>query len=92
MPCTPFSLPGGASGILCTRTLRPRCACGKPSAFQCDAPTKRSNGTCSRHLCAECATEAGPDLHLCRAHAGATPGPGRASAGEQQPEQQALEF
>jgi len=50
MPRNPFTLPGGARGFICSRTPRPRCACGKPSAFQCDAPTRRSNGTCSRHL------------------------------------------
>lgn len=69
MPCTPLSLPNGARGILCSRTPRQRCACGQPSAFQCDAPTRRSNGTCSRHLCAKCATVTGPDTHLCPTHA-----------------------
>lgn len=69
MPCTPFTLPGGARGFICSRTPRPRCACGQLSAFQCDAPTKRRNGTCSRHLCAKCATATGPDTHLCPTHA-----------------------
>lgn len=27
------------------------------------------SGTCDRHLCASCATEVGPDRHLCPAHA-----------------------
>ena len=69
MPCTPFTLPGGARGILCTRTRRPRCACGQPATLQCDAPTKRRSGTCDKHLCAACATEVGPDRHLCSTHA-----------------------
>lgn len=30
MPCTPFTLPGGARGFICSRTPRPRCACGQP--------------------------------------------------------------
>ena len=69
MPCQPFTLPGGARGFVCSRTPRPRCACGQPSAFQCDAPAGRRNGTCSRHLCAEHATATGPDTHLCPTHA-----------------------
>lgn len=70
MPCTPIKI-DDANGLVCTRAPHPRCACGRLSAFQCDAPTKRSNGTCSRHLCASCATEVGPDIHLCPAHAAA---------------------
>ena len=69
MPCHSFTLPGGARGFICSRTPRPRCACGKPSAFQCDAPTGRHGKTCSRHLCAEHATATGPDTHLCPTHA-----------------------
>lgn len=68
MPCTPFTI-NGATGILCTRTRRPGCACGRPSEFQCDAPTMRKSGTCDKHLCSKCATEVGPDKHLCRTHA-----------------------
>ena len=71
MPCTPITFPGGASAILCTRGPRPRCACGKLGAFQCDAPSKRRSGTCDRHLCVSCATEVGPGRHLCPAHAAA---------------------
>lgn len=71
MACTPVTLPGGFRAIVCHRTRRPRCACGRPSAFQCDAPTQRKSGTCDRHLCASCATEVGPDQHLCQAHAAA---------------------
>lgn len=67
MPCTPFTLPGGARAIVCSRTPRPRCACGETSAYQCDA--RRGRSTCSRHLCAACATQTGPDTHLCPEHA-----------------------
>lgn len=69
MPCQPFTLPNGARGVLCTRSRRPRCACGQPATLQCDAPTKRKSGTCDRHLCAACAVEVGPDKHLCPGHA-----------------------
>jgi len=78
MPCTPITIPGRVRGILCTRTPRPRCACGQPSEFQCDAPTKRPGRTCSRHLCAACATTTGPDTHLCPTHA-ASGAPAQAS-------------
>lgn len=71
MPCTPFTLPGGATGCLCTRTKQPQCACGRLSAYQCDALSSgHRSGTCDRHLCAQCATVVGPDRHLCSAHAG----------------------
>lgn len=69
MPCVPFTLPGGVRGIVCSRTPRPRCGCGLPAAYQCDAPSKRRSGTCDRHLCASCVTEVGPDRHLCAVHA-----------------------
>lgn len=71
MPCTPVTLPGGMRAIVCTRSPRPRCACGQRATLQCDAPSKRKSGTCDRHLCASCATEVGPDQHLCPAHAAA---------------------
>ncbi len=48
MPCTPFTLPGGGRGFICTRGPRPRCACGQPATIQCDAPTKRKSGACDR--------------------------------------------
>lgn len=71
MPCTPFTLPDGSRGIICTRTRQHtmRCACGNIASIQCDAPTRRRSGTCDRHLCAGCAVEVGPDLHRCPAHA-----------------------
>ena len=70
MPCTPFSLSDGTHGIMCTRTRQRtmRCACGSTATLQCDAPTRRSSGTCDRHLCTACAVEVGPDLHRCPAH------------------------
>lgn len=81
MPCTPFTV-GGARGFICSRTPRPRCGCGQSATIQCDAPKPpklisggpnagrvRKAGTCDKHLCASCATEVGPDRHLCQAHA-----------------------
>ncbi len=68
MPCTPFTL-GNARGLICTRTPRYRCACDQTARLQCNAPTKRRSGTCDRHICAGCATEVGPDRHLCARHA-----------------------
>lgn len=69
MPCTPFTLTGGARGFICSRTRRLRCACGQAATLQCDAPSQRRSGTCDRHVCATCATEVGPDKHLCAVHA-----------------------
>lgn len=88
MPCTPFTLPNGARGFICSRTPRPRCACGNPATLQCDAPTRRSTGTCDRHLCERCAIEVGPELHLCQAHADRAPGVVQTA----QDAQQALDF
>lgn len=68
MPCTPVDLPGLGRAIVCTRGRRMRCACGKAASLQCDAPTRRRSGTCDRRLCRSCATEIGPDRHLCPAH------------------------
>jgi len=72
MPCTPFRLENGAQGFICSRTKAYggtyKCACGKLATLQCDAPTRRSSGTCDRHLCTACAVEVGPDLHRCPAH------------------------
>lgn len=81
MPCVPFQI-GTSRGFICTRTRRPRCACGQPATLQCDAPTPaklissgpnagrvRKAGTCDKHLCAGCATEVGADRHLCQGHA-----------------------
>ncbi|MFG5411474.1 hypothetical protein ABXN37_29280 [Piscinibacter sakaiensis] len=77
MPCTTIDL-SGTRAIVCTRTRSPRCACGRRATLQCDAsaPARRS-GTCDRHICATCATEVGPDRHLCPTHstAGAAAAP-----------------
>ena len=45
MPCTPFRLPGGISGIICTRGRKRahRCSvdgCNAPSGFQSDEPAR----------------------------------------------------
>lgn len=87
MPCTSFQI-GAARGFICTRGPRPRCACGQRATLQCDAPTPakrissgpnagrvRQAGTCDRHLCASCATEVGPDQHLCPEHKGQAAAP-----------------
>ncbi|MEK6290081.1 MAG: hypothetical protein V4793_01620 [Paraburkholderia tropica] len=85
MPCTPFRLPGGGSGIICTRGRgrTPRCSvpdCSAPSAFQCDFNMKPGT-TCDRHLCAAHAHQVGPDVHFCPTHLAATSG-GKAVQGE----------
>ncbi len=72
MPCTPFRLPGGISGIICTRGRKRshRCSvdgCNAPSSFQCDYQTKPGK-TCDRHLCAVHAHLVGADTHFCPTH------------------------
>ena len=69
MPCTRAPILGGGYAIICTRGPRRWCACGQRATLQCDAPSQRRSGTCDRHICAACATEVGPDRHLCREHA-----------------------
>lgn len=72
MPCTPFRLPGGISGIVCTRGRKraPRCSvvgCNATSCFQCDH-RNRLGKTCDRNLCAVHAHQVGEDTHLCPSH------------------------
>lgn len=70
------------------RGWRWNAACGQPATIQCDAPTKRRSGTCDRHLCANCATEVGPDRHVCRERA--TSGFSTADEASEAPRQQGL--
>lgn len=72
MPCTPFRLPGGTSGIICTRGRKRgrRCSvdgCDAPSDFLCDFQTKPGK-TCDRPLCAAHAHQVGADTHFCPTH------------------------
>jgi hypothetical protein len=72
MPCTPFRLPGGISGIVCTRGRPrvPRCSvpgCNAPSGYQCDYRIEQAK-TCDRHLCAVHAHQIGADAHFCPTH------------------------
>jgi hypothetical protein len=73
MPCIPFTLPGGARGFVCTRSRQPapKCSCGSKARFQCDADAGIRSGRCDRYLCGNCATELGPDLHVCPKHTAA---------------------
>jgi hypothetical protein len=36
MPCQPFALSDGTSGIVCSRTRRQRCKCGRAATLLCD--------------------------------------------------------
>ncbi|WP_206002546.1 hypothetical protein [Paraburkholderia antibiotica] len=73
MPCTPFKLPDGTRGFICSRGRRgtaPQCradGCGAESDFQCDYPVGPRK-TCDRHLCATHAHEIAPDVHYCPEH------------------------
>jgi hypothetical protein len=73
MPCTPFrSQDGRISGFVCSRGRRSKsCKCGRPSTLLCDQPLtgKKEGKTCDAPICRGCATEIGPDRHLCPVHA-----------------------
>jgi len=77
MPCDPFvvTLPDGSTvkGFVCSRGQKqpPRCKCGRKAPLLCDQPLTgpKTGKTCDRPLCERCATEVGPDRHLCPAHA-----------------------
>jgi hypothetical protein len=77
MPCHSFKLPGGGSGILCTRGRKPpvcKCGSGERVAFECDYIVRRAikptskNKTCDAKLCERCAYSPATDKHLCPKH------------------------
>jgi hypothetical protein len=72
MPCQPFTLPDGTSGIVCSRSKvrRQRCACGAPADRLCDWKTPSGQTpTCDAPLCAACSTQPEPEKDLCPDHA-----------------------
>ncbi len=74
MPCTPFNLGNGVTGIVCTRGgNRSLCTvpgCNRPSSKLCDYPVKRGGvaGTCDAKLCSVHATSVGPNKDYCLTH------------------------
>jgi hypothetical protein len=80
VPCIPFNLGNGTTGIICTRGPRKfvPCSvpgCGRPSVRLCDWPVTRAGvkGTCDAKLCARHATHVGPDRDYCPPHAKLAP-------------------
>lgn len=73
MPCEMTRLGPDSVMIACTRGPRkqPRCACGRESRFQCDAPMPQG-GTCDRYVCGRCAvwSRTKADTHYCQEHEG----------------------
>lgn len=67
MTCTPVSMPGGGTAIVCTSTRR--CRCGNRATLLCDwkVPTKKS-GTCDAPLCPKCTSSPAPEKDLCATH------------------------
>jgi len=57
MPCKPFDLGNGVTGVVCSRGQRAkRCAiegCGKPAPYLCDFPLTgaKAGKTCDRPMC-----------------------------------------
>jgi hypothetical protein len=72
MTCTPVSLPGGGTAIVCTTGRARRCRCGNRATLLCDwkMPRKKS-GTCDAPICPKCTTSPAPEKDLCPAHAAA---------------------
>ena len=72
MRCSTLRMPDGTTAIVCTAGRRARqCLCGNTATLLCDwkSPTARSpKKTCDCPLGASCATEVGPNKHLCAAH------------------------
>lgn len=70
MTCTVVKLPTGETAIVCTRTRRRRCACGRVAPLLCDwkVPARKS-GTCDAPICGACTTSPAPDKDLCPEHA-----------------------
>lgn len=73
-PCTPFRLPGGGGGFVCTRGPRmKKCAfCSHIGTKLCDFPVGDGK-TCDKPMCAHHAKSVGPDLDHCPEHAGRKP-------------------
>ncbi len=72
MKCDRIALGDGTVAIVCTAGgRRLRCGCGNVSTLLCDwkTPTaKNPKKTCDAPLCPGCATEVGPEKHLCARH------------------------
>lgn len=78
MPCRPITLPGGVTGLVCSRgraRTKPCVECGEPGDLLCDFPLKgrKAGSTCSRPICTRCSSSKpdgkGDSHDLCRAHA-----------------------
>jgi hypothetical protein len=78
MACETLDDGKGGTYIVCMRRVRSkRCLdCGRSgAAFLCDGPKtplryprKSGSRTCDKPICQTCATEVGPDRHVCREH------------------------
>lgn len=70
MACELMSLPGGGAPIVCGRTKRQRCACGKVATRLCDWKIEgKRPATCDSPICSTCATRPAPEKDLCPDHA-----------------------
>ena len=77
MTCSPFTLPNGQRGFVCTRIRRkhePRCQCGlNVASLLCDWKLPRTPGkprrTCDAPLCDLCTTSPASGKDLCPSHA-----------------------
>jgi hypothetical protein len=79
MPCTPFNLGNGVTGVICTRgrgAQRDPCSvpgCGRPHTKLCDYPLVplefgKEPKTCDAKICDRCAVHVGPNCDYCPPH------------------------
>ena len=69
MNCETVDLGNGQRGIVCGRSRRRRCKCGRVADRQCDwRVPERSSGTCDAFICSRCSTSPAPEKDICPAH------------------------
>lgn len=75
MICEPIQLPGGVTGLACSRSKRrPKCCkCGQPSSRLCDFVTVPGehhvrDQTCDKPLCLACAIKGANGEDYCPDH------------------------
>lgn len=73
MTCQTVHVPDGGFAIACGPKLHThKCAhCGARATLQCDYPVDKwycNSNTCDKHLCAQCAVQAGIGVDYCPEH------------------------
>lgn len=70
MTCETVDLGNGQRAIVCGRSRRKRCKCGRPADLLCDwRGVPAGKRTCDAPICSRCSTSPAPGKDLCPAHA-----------------------